>query len=267
MVLIHGGEIGSLYSLDGWSLALPALRPQFRVVAPDRIGQGFTDNPETSPYHPSMMLEHLAAFLDVLQIRQAHVVGHSRGGLLGAWLALERTDIVRTLTVVASRSLAPADPRYPNHAFYDALGHRERLLAGEITSETVSAEPRAQSFDPAGVTDDFVDRLREIAALPKSAVARRHADDGRERWLAEIHELRSTVLERIDQQGLPVPTQLIWGRDDVSAPPATGLSLFDRIAPRTPHAELRVLNRARHYLFRDRPDAFAAAVIDFAARY
>ena len=267
LVLVHGGEIGSLYSLDCWSLALPALSSRFRVIAPDRIGQGFTDNPGVIPYRPSMMLEHLTGFLDVLNIRHAHVVGHSRGGLLGAWLALERTDIVRTLTVVASRSLAPEDPRYPNHVFYEMLGHRERLLAGEITPETVGAEPRAQSFDPAGVSDDFVARLIEIAALPKSAAARRHSADGRMAWLADVHQLRETVLERIDQHGLPVPTQLVWGRDDVSAPVPTGVALFDRIAAMTRDAELRVLNRARHYLFRDRPAAFAAAVMDFASRH
>lgn len=187
---------------------------------------------------------------------------------MGAWLALERPDTVRALTVVASRSLAPEDSNYPNHRFYEALGHRERLLSGEVTAETVSAEPRAQSFDPAGVTDDFVARLLEFAILPKSAAARRHVENGRdETWLPAIHALRTTVLEKIDRQGLPVPTQLLWGRDDLSAPPATGLALFDRVAAKTPDAELRVLNRARHYVFRDRPRAFAAAVMDFADRH
>jgi 2-hydroxy-6-oxo-octa-2,4-dienoate hydrolase len=268
LVLVHGGEIGSLYSLDCWSLALPLLSTHFKVIAPDRIGQGFTANPNDLPYRPAMMLDHMRQFLEVLGIRQAHIVGHSRGGLIGAWLALEHPDLVRTLTVVASRSLAPADPTHPNHVFYDNLGHRARLLAGEITAETVSAEPRAQSYDPETVTDDFVARMLEIAALPKSVAARRHAEAGRRAtWLKEIEELRSNVLERIDRDGLPVPTQLLWGRDDLSAPPVTGLALFERVAVRTPDSELRVLNRARHYLFRDRPDAFATAVVDFADRH
>ena len=268
LVLLHGGEIGSLYSLDSWSLALPALTRRFRVIAPDRIGQGWTDNPKSAPYRVAMMLDHTSAFLDALDVQKAHVVGHSRGGLIGAWLALERTDLVRTLTVVASRSLAPPDPRYANHVFYDSLGHRDRLLAGDITDETVGAEPRAQSFDKMTVTADFMARMLAIAALPKSVLARRQAEASRRTiWLPDIERLRAFVLEQIDQDGLPGPTQLLWGRDDLSAPPATGLALFDRIAQRTPDAELRMVNRARHYLFRDRPDVFAAAIAEFAARY
>jgi len=268
VVLLHGGEIGSLYSLDSWSLVLPSLAARFRVIAADRIGQGWTDNPKDHPYRAAMMLEHTYRLLDALGIRGAHVVGHSRGGLIGAWLALERTDLVRTLTVVASRSLAPPDPGHPNHVFYDSLGHRERLLAGEITQETVSAEPRAQSFDPSTVTTDFVARMMAIANLPKSAAARRHAEaDRRTIWLPDVERLRASVLERIDRDGLPTPTQLLWGHDDLSAPPATGLALLHRIAQLTPDAELRIINRARHYLFRDRPEAFVAAVTDFASRH
>jgi 2-hydroxy-6-oxonona-2,4-dienedioate hydrolase len=45
LVLIHGGQFGSLYSLDSWSLNLAGLTRHFRVYALDKLGQGHTDNP------------------------------------------------------------------------------------------------------------------------------------------------------------------------------------------------------------------------------
>lgn len=267
LVLLHGGEIGSLYSLDGWSLNLESLARDFRVIAVDRIGQGWTDNPDAEVYRPQMMLDHTRRFLEVAGVAQATIVGHSRGGLLGAWLAQHHPALVRRLILVDSRSTAPPDDRYPNDVFYERLGHRQRLLAGEVTLETVSAEPAAQSFDQGNLTEDFLERMLVIARLPKSAEARERVRTDRETaWLPEIYALRAGVLERMEAEGSPVPTLVLWGRDDESAPLPVGIRLFEIIAARTRHAELHVLNQAKHYCFRDRPDEFDAVVRDFGRR-
>jgi 2-hydroxy-6-oxo-6-(2'-carboxyphenyl)-hexa-2,4-dienoate hydrolase len=267
LVLLHGGEIGSLYSLDAWSLNLPTLARDFRVIAVDRLGQGWTDNPTSETYRPQMMLDHTRRFLEVLGVEGASVVGHSRGALIGTWLAQHHPALVGRLVMVDSRSTAPEDDRYPNDVFYERLGHRQRLLAGEVTLETVGAEPTAQSYDPRTVTPDFLDRMLTIARLPKSAESRSRVRVDREaRWLPEIYAIRADVLERIESDGLGVPTLVVWGRDDESAPLPVGLTLFERIAARTVDAEMHILNRAKHYCFRDRPAAFDAALRSFCLR-
>jgi 2-hydroxy-6-oxo-6-(2'-carboxyphenyl)-hexa-2,4-dienoate hydrolase len=267
LVLLHGGDIGSLYSLDSWSLNLPDLSRHFRVVAFDRIGQGYTDNPPDAPYRPEMMLQHTRRFFEVLGIRKAHVVGHSRGGLLAAWLSQHHSDLIQSLVLVNSRSTAPEDPRYPSDVFYERLGHRQRLLAGEVTVETVSAEPAAQSFNKSNLTPAFIDRMLDIARLPKTEEARtRVRQDRTESWLEPIYALRRDVLARIDDEGVSVPTLVVWGFNDLSAPLPVGLQLFERIAAKTPIAELHVLNEARHYCFRDRPGAFQSVIRSFCLR-
>src|SRR5688572_3544497 len=83
LVLFHGGDPGSLYSLDSWSLNLAALAGRFHVVAVDKLGMGYTDNPRTPlDYAPGAVLAHAQGFLDALAIDRAHLVGHSRGGSL-----------------------------------------------------------------------------------------------------------------------------------------------------------------------------------------
>src|SRR5688572_8477398 len=113
LVLFHGGEYGHLYSLDSWSLVLPALARHFHVYAVDRLGQGHTGNPPTDDYTYAPMLRHTIGFLDALGIRDAHLAGHSRGGLLISAIAFARPELARSLVIVNSGSLSPDDPNYP----------------------------------------------------------------------------------------------------------------------------------------------------------
>ncbi len=104
-----------------------------------------------------------------------------------------------------------------------------------------------------------------IAELPKSeACLRLWRQGGQATWYTTLEPVRAEALRRIDTLGLPVPTLVIWGYNDVSALLTLhGLPLFSRIAARTPRSELHVINEAGHYVFREQPEAFARAVSTF----
>ncbi len=53
-----------------------------------------------------------------------------------------------------------------------------------------------------------------------------------------------------------MPTLVVWGDNDPSAPVPLAQTLFERIARRTRDAELHVLNNAGHFCFREQPAAF-----------
>jgi 2-hydroxy-6-oxo-6-(2'-carboxyphenyl)-hexa-2,4-dienoate hydrolase len=263
LVLVHGGGFGSLYSLDAWSLNLPTLATRFRVVAFDKIGQGHTGNPEDdSAYTFERLYAHAIALLEELDLGSAHLVGHSMGALLATRLVLDQPSTARTLTIVDSNTVAPDDPRYPWTRFYVEL--HKRVPTGPPSYETVRVEPELQSFSTEHVTGDFLDRLVEIARRPEFAHAERRVRDLRETtWMPSIEPVRASTLEEIDARGLPVPTQVVWGANDVSAPLPLGLALFERIAVHTAEADLHVLARAGHYCFRERPDAFERTLAAF----
>jgi 2-hydroxy-6-oxo-6-(2'-carboxyphenyl)-hexa-2,4-dienoate hydrolase len=267
LVLFHGGDPGSLYSLDSWSLNLPGLARTFRVVAVDKLGMGYTDNPwAAEDYTPGTVLAHAQGFLDALHIERAHLVGHSRGGSLVAWLALARPSLARSLVVVDSSSLAPRDAS-PGGNFYARLGHRGRLVEEEPSLELVAAEPTAQAIVPANMTHDFLDRMLAIAQLPKIRAAQRAMEAIRDGpWIAEINRRREATLAVIADRGLPAHTLIVWGFNDRAAPIDLAYRLYERVASRTPAAELHVLNRAGHYSFRDQPGTFNRAVRGFCQR-
>jgi 2-hydroxy-6-oxonona-2,4-dienedioate hydrolase len=262
LVLFHGGQFGSLYALDPWSLNLPGLARHFHVYAVDKLGQGYTDNPAGDDWTFDALLRHSLGLLETLGIRDAHIAGHSRGGLLVAAMAFARPDLVKSVVIVDSSTLAPADPRYPEGVFYEEID--KRTPPGPPTRDTVRMEPDAQAHSLAQVTDDFVSRLLAIAQTPRHAEANaRMATLAQMKWFPSMAEHKAETLRRIDESGLPRPTLMSWGFNDRSAPLPLGHELFRRIAARTPQAEFHVLNGAGHYSFREQYPAWNRLVRAF----
>ncbi len=262
LVLFHGGQFGSLYSLDAWSLNLPGLARHFRVYAVDKLGQGYTDNPPGDDWTFDALLRHSLGFLDALGIRGAHIAGHSRGGLLVAAMAFARPDLVESVVIVDSSTLAPDDPRYPGGVFYEEIDRR--TPPGPPTRDTVRMEPDAQAHSLAQVTDDFVSRLLAIAQTPRHAAANERMQAlANSRWFPTMNQHKADILRRIDESGLPRPTLVVWGFNDRSAPLPLGHELFARIARKTPRAEMHILNGAGHYSYRDQYQAFNRTLTSF----
>jgi 2-hydroxy-6-oxo-6-(2'-carboxyphenyl)-hexa-2,4-dienoate hydrolase len=260
LLLVHGGDFGSLYSLDGWSLNLERFAQRFQVVAFDKLGQGHTANPESDEaYSYERLVRHALAVAEAVLPGPAHIVGHSMGALLAESIALARPDLVRSLVLVDSNTAAPDDDRYPRGAFYREL---ERRLGGSPpTRETVRLEPELQSFSAAHVTDDLVGRLLAIATGP--AYANAHACMERLRhsqWFPSLDAERERVLATTAARGLPVPALVVWGARDPSAPLPLAHALLGHLAQSTRDCELHVLADAGHYSFREAPRAFERAV-------
>lgn len=263
LVLIHGGQFGFLSSLDDWSLNLPGLSEHFHVYSFDRLGQGHTGNPRSdADYTFEEVLRHARGLLTALGIRQAHLIGHSRGALPAACLALAEPELVRSLVIVDSSTLAPENSGHPSGAFYAEVARR--IPAGPPSVETIRVYADALSHSTEHVTADFVRRLYEIALLPKTSEAtRKMAALNEEVWLPSLNRKRDDVVRIIEERGFPVPTLVVWGLNDPSAPLFLGLDLFERISRRTAQAELHVLHRAGHMSYREQPSAFNRLIVSF----
>lgn len=264
LVLIHGGDFGSHYALEAWEPVVPLLAERFRVVAFDKLGQGRTGAPRhDADYALPALCAHARGVLRELGLGPAHLVGHSMGAFLAARLVLDEPSPARSLVIVDSNTLAPDDERYPWRRFYRELA--ERMPPGP-SEASVRLEPEAQSVDPSHVTPAFVAALLENAALPSLRQAKERRDALLDTvWLPSLQPARERTVAELTERGLPVPTLVVWGADDPSAPLPLGLRLFELLARRTPRAELHVLGAAGHYVFREHPAPFAAVVSGFCA--
>ena len=263
LLLFSGGEIGTLDGLDRWSLNLPGLAERFHVFCIDKLGQGHTGNPpRLDDYTFEYQLQHTHHLIETLGLTQVNIAGQSRGALLVTRLTLDHPELVKNLIIVDSATLSPENPMFPSLRWYENLFLG--VPVGPPDRESVRIEMDGQAYSREQVTDDYVDRMLEVARLPKFQEAQSTmAEIRHSQWLPSVNRVRSDTVRRIDDDGIPVPTLVIWGVNDLSAPLPLGQRLFERISATTPRAEMHVLNGAGHYSYREQPAAFNRVVKSF----
>jgi len=93
VILVHG--LGSSAWMN-WQLTGVAglLSKNYRVIALDLPGHGRSDKPNDDKAYGLQMVEDVAALMDHLDIRKAHIVGYSMGGMIAAKFLTRHQDRV-----------------------------------------------------------------------------------------------------------------------------------------------------------------------------
>ena len=96
LLLLHGG----LCTVETFAGMIPRLAASFEVFAPERIAHGRTPDTAAPSTYEAMAAETLA-FMDVLGLAAADVVGFSDGGNVGLLLATGSPSRVRRLVCIS----------------------------------------------------------------------------------------------------------------------------------------------------------------------
>ncbi len=106
IVMIHG--LGG--NLMNFTYALvDRLAGEFRVIALDRPGSGYSVRPDDTPAVLSVQAATVAKLIRALDLKQPLVVGHSLGGAVSLALALNHPDCVGGLALLAPLTHAQED--------------------------------------------------------------------------------------------------------------------------------------------------------------
>ena len=262
LVLLHGGAIGTGSSFEIFAENLDALAESFHVFAPDKIGQGYTDNPATDgDYTIDRMTEHTYQFIQVMGLEQIYLIGQSRGAFNGISLCLDHPNLIRGFVLCNSASMVPAADAIP--AYSKRLRANTPFEPG--TKEWIRYRSEAMCYSGACLTDDYIDEWYNIYHLPKSAVAREKMKTlGPSQLEPSVDAAKLRVFARIGEGTHDVPTLIHWGKNDPSAPAhPDGLSVFDLLSENAPHVSLHVENRAGHFAFKEKPAPFNKLVKGF----
>ncbi|NKY76728.1 alpha/beta fold hydrolase [Rhodococcus opacus] len=242
VLLVHGSGPG-VSAWANWRLTIPALAKQFRVLAPDVLGFGYTDRPRGIRYDTTNWSRHLIGFLDALKVERIAVVGNSFGGGLALRLAIEHPDRVHKLVLMGSVGVRfPITPALdavwgyrPSVArmrsLLDVFAHDRRLVSDEL------AELRYQASARPGVQEAYA------AMFPAP----------RQRALDAL----SLSEERIRTIGHE--TLVIHGRDDEVIP----LSASERLERLIDRAQLHVFGHCGHWVQIEHSDRFNRLVAEF----
>lgn len=264
LVLIHGGSWSGSSSANTWVTNLAGLGERFRVIAFDRLGNGMTDNPtEEEAFVFESEVDHALSFIEAMGLEGIHLGGNSRGGGLAGRIAVERPDLVRSLVVVNSRTLAPEAGDY-------AFRRRRLYRQGKDgpnphadLEDSIRAVYEDMSYSTDHVTDEFVRAAAYMRTRPKAEetaeVMRR---GGRERYYRSIRAAKRDTRELIEAGRLCAPTLVYWGQNDPTSLLRQGQALFDQLSQRTT-VRMYTVDHAGHWPFREYSSEFDRQVSAF----
>jgi len=279
MVLVHGGHFGSTVSMNGWRPIFDHLAAHFHVYALDKLGQGYTNNPQSdSDYNMTAVTQHIYRFMQVLGIQTVHLVGHSRGALPVARIAADHPEMITTLTLFDSNTLAPDVPAPSRPAAVRAQpaaepppptreSIRQSLLSNPsiyheefITEAYVEAELRL-ALDPK--LKEAGNKLNELTTeWGRINPEKMKAEPGlQRRWWYD--QMKAETFERINAGHLKSPTLIIWGFNDPSASYTLGITLYEIFSKVVDQTQMHFLNKSGHYVFQEYPEQVTDLMVGF----
>jgi len=228
LVFFHGAG-----TITGFDALLP-LAERFRLIVPFHPGYGLSaDDTSVDSIHDYVL--HYLDLFDLLELDELTLVGHSMGGLLASWFAIEQTRRVQRLVLVA-----PLGLRVPEHPTTDLFAIPDEEILTYIAADMSVFEGKV----PMPPTPEFLaERYRESTSTARMFWNRPY-DLKLPRWLHR----------------LTMPTLLLWGELDRLIPVGQAAVWAELI----PNAQTKVLPGVGHIPFEESKDA-APAVLEFAA--
>lgn len=207
VLLVHGLGV----SADLWLRNIDVLARDFRVVAPDLLGHGFTDGVDLAGGPPQpRLVEHVLGVADALGFERFAIVGSSLGALVSSLVYFAAPDRVRGLVIVGSGSTFNTDEelaRSVTAAFdnaIDAIDHP--------SVETSRRRLANIQRDPSTVPEEIL--LAQITSYARPAVKAfyREAVAGIKGATASKEH---RVYDRLEE--IAVPVMLVSGHEDPRA--------------------------------------------------
>jgi pimeloyl-ACP methyl ester carboxylesterase len=113
IIMLHGNPTWSLY----YRGLIAALRPDYRVIAPDHIGMGLSDKPDDAHYQYRLAsrVDDLAALVAALDLPdKLTLVMHDWGGMIGMAYASRHPERIGRLVLLNTAAFPmPASMRLP----------------------------------------------------------------------------------------------------------------------------------------------------------
>jgi pimeloyl-ACP methyl ester carboxylesterase len=238
VVFLHG--LGS--STRDWEPQTGALRDGWRCIALDMRGHGQTEKPR-GPYSVKGFAADTLALLDQLEIEAAHLVGVSMGGMVAFQMAVDAPARVRSMVIIN------AGPEVPMRTLRERWAVMQRLVLFRLLSMQKIGEVIGGRLFP----DDGQAQMR-------AEFTQRWAENDRRAYLTATRALAGwSVAEHLE--AIHTPALVIAADQDY-----TPVAVKEAFVRRMPHAELAVIDNARHAVNYAQPHKVNPLIAAFLAR-
>ncbi|MSR57700.1 MAG: alpha/beta fold hydrolase [Planctomycetaceae bacterium] len=252
LLCVHGNPTWSF----AWRNLIKGLSREYRVIAVDHIGCGFSDKPQHYDYTLARHIDNLSRFIAALDLNRVTLLAHDWGGAIGLGAATrmpERFARYVLFNTAAFRSrripLRIAVCRWPLLGLLGVRGlnlfARAALRMAVCRHERMTAPVRAGYLAPYGNWSDRVAILRFVQDIPMTTSHPSY------QTLVDLEGSLPAIADR--------PMLFVWGERDWCFTPA----FLDEFLRRFPRAKALRLPAAGHYVFEDAHEEIIPFVREF----
>jgi 3-oxoadipate enol-lactonase len=225
-------------SVDMWNDNMAALTAKYRVVRYDTRGHGQTQV-TPGPYSIALLAQDLVGLMDALQIKKAHLVGLSMGGMICQYVGANHPERVLSLGLCDTASEMPPrslwDDRFATAKAQGIAGLVDGTIKRWFVADFVASAPAK------------IDAVRTM--ILKTPV------EGYLGCASAVRDMaQSTMLLKIK-----APTLVLVGRDDPACTVDQATVLHRMIA----HSSMVILDNAAHLSNIEKPTEFNSALLSF----
>lgn len=250
LILIHGYPASTYV----WRTVAPMLAAEnFRVIAVDLLGFGYSDKPAQFDYTIQSQARMITRLMNRLGIGRATLVGSSYGGAVASTVALDDAERVERLILVGA---VCNDEALDNPLLKLAAirGVGEVLTPFVIDSKILSKARMKGSLAPAAHHLIDAERVASVIRPLKAKDAHRSVLAAARNWDANRIQADAHLINQ--------PTLLIWGEDDTVIPVYNGQCLYDSIL----NSRLVLLKDCGHLPQEEKPERFVGLVSEFCRK-
>lgn len=229
IVLVHGFA----GSNDVWRVIVDALANEARCHAFDLPGHaGSIDFPGAGP--PKIAVAAILETMNGLGVERFHIAGHSLGGAIATLVALAAPQRVLSLSLLAPGGFGPE------------INMRLLMRFASATEPDALLQVFEGMFGfRSPIAAEIVDHARALRANPGQVALLRRFAEGMTR------DGRQGVIPRESIAALPMPVEVVWGRQDNVLPAHSAEGLPANCA-------VTLLDETGHMLIDEAPDTVTA---------
>lgn len=245
VVFLHGSGPG-VTAWANWNRVFPMMKDEFRLIAPDMVGFGFTERVEGQVYNMNVWVKQTIDLFDALGIEKANLVGNSFGGALALSVAIQYPERVNKLVCMGAMGVSfPITYGLDQVWGYTPSAANMAKLLEIFTYDHSFATPElAESRYQGSIQPGFQESFSAMFPEPRQ--------NGVEDMAGNQNYIRY----------IPHETLIIHGRDDRVIPLSNSYKLLELI----PNAELHVFGKCGHWTQIERARDFADQLLWFFKR-
>ncbi len=243
LILLHG----LLGSSANWHGIARRLASDYYVIVPDLRNHGTSPHADGVDY-PAMSGD-LMELMDEHGLDSALLIGHSMGGKVAMWLSLQQPERIEGLVVA---DIAPV--RY-EHRFDDLFRALRSIDLGNLRNRGEADASLAAILNDPGLRQYLLQNLTRLGE--------------RWRWRINLDALEAGMEEVVGFPQVapgteyPGPALFIYG----TASDYVRAEYQPQIHALFPHARLRAVPGAGHWLYSEQPEAFLSGLRGFVNGY